>query len=85
MITLPETLPADVSIVHAGTKRDASGRIVTSGGRVLGVVAHGASLAEAAKRAYAVVDTVKFEGMQFRRDIGARQLKRDADAAKSAK
>ena len=85
VITLPETLPADVSIVHAGTKRDASGRIVTSGGRVLGVVAHGASLAEAAKRAYAVVDTVKFEGMQFRRDIGARQLKRDADAAKSAK
>lgn len=78
VITLPVTLPEGVSIVHGGTRRDASGRIVTSGGRVLGVVAHGATLAEAARRAYATVDTVKFDGMHYRRDIGARQLKRDA-------
>lgn len=78
VITLPASLPEGTSIVHAGTKRDAAGRIVTSGGRVLGVVAHGPTLAEAAKRAYAAADSVKFEGMQFRRDIGARQLRRDA-------
>ncbi len=82
VITLPATLPEHTSIVHAGTRRDAAGRIVTSGGRVLGVVAHGSTLAEAAGRAYGVVDTVKFEGMQFRRDIGARQLKRDAASRK---
>ncbi len=80
VITLPASLPEGVSIVHGGTKRDAAGRIVTSGGRVLGVVAHGGTLAEAARRAYAAVDTVKFDGMHYRRDIGARQLRRDAAA-----
>lgn len=78
VITLPATTPEHTAILHAGTKKNAAGEIVTSGGRVLGVVAHGVTLKEASARAYAVVDTVKFVGMQFRRDIGARQLRRDA-------
>ena len=76
-ITLPTDLPAGVDIVHGGTKRLPDGRVVTTGGRVLGVVAHGASLQEAARRAYAVVPQVRFEGCHYRRDIGYRQLKRD--------
>ncbi|NBX35448.1 phosphoribosylamine--glycine ligase, partial [bacterium] len=42
-----------------------------------GVVAHGATLQEAAQRAYAVVPRIRFEGCHYRRDIGHRQLKRD--------
>jgi phosphoribosylamine--glycine ligase len=82
VITLPASVPDYAAIIHAGTKKNAAGEIVASGGRVLGVVAHGATLKEASARAYAVVDTVKFTGMQFRRDIGARQLKRDAEQQK---
>ena len=48
-----------------------------AGGRVLGVVAHGPTLQEAARRAYAVVPQIKFEGCHYRRDIGYRQLRRD--------
>jgi len=77
VITLPVNLPAGVDIVHGGTKRQADGRVVSAGGRVLGVVAHGATLQEAAQRAYSVVPQVKFEGSHYRRDIGYRQLRRD--------
>lgn len=76
-ITLPATLPAGVEIIHGGTQRLPDGSLVTSGGRVLGVVAQGATLAEAAQRAYAAVPLVQFAGSHFRRDIGARQLQRD--------
>ena len=77
VITLPVNLPAGVDIVHGGTNRQADGRVVTAGGRVLGVVAHGATLQEAAQRAYSVVPQVKFKGSHYRRDIGYRQLRRD--------
>ena len=77
VITLPSQLPAGVDIVHGGTKRLPNGEVVTSGGRVLGVVAHGATLAEAAKKAYAVVPQIRFTGCHYRRDIGYRQLRRD--------
>ena len=53
------------------------GRVVTTGGRVLGVVAHGPTLQEAARRAYAVVPQIRYEGCHYRRDIGYRQLRRD--------
>ena len=76
-ISLPATLPEGVDIVHGGTRRAPDGRLVTSGGRVLGVVAHGSNLAEAARRAYAAIPGVTFEGCHYRRDIGARQLRRD--------
>jgi phosphoribosylamine--glycine ligase len=64
--------PGDVQVFHAGTSRDASGRVVTSGGRVLAVCALGDGLADAARRAYEATARVKFRGMQFRRDIGGR-------------
>ncbi|MGC4064684.1 MAG: phosphoribosylamine--glycine ligase [Polyangiaceae bacterium] len=65
----------NVRVIHAGTRLDSEGRLVTAGGRVLGVTAHGRSLREAADRAYAAVDKIHFDGMQFRRDIGHRALR----------
>ena len=64
-----------VTVFHAGTKTDA-GKLVTAGGRVLGVTARGRDLRAAVERAYAAVDKIRFEGMHFRRDIGARGLKK---------
>jgi phosphoribosylamine---glycine ligase len=61
----------DVLVFHAGTKRDADGRLVTAGGRVLTVVAEGASLAEARDKAYRNCGRIRFEGVHYRRDIGA--------------
>jgi phosphoribosylamine--glycine ligase len=59
----------DAMVFHAGTVR--SGReLVTSGGRVLGVAASGKDLGEALKKAYVAVDSIRFDGMTFRRDIG---------------
>jgi phosphoribosylamine---glycine ligase len=63
----------DVVVFHAGTKRDGD-RVVTSGGRVLGVTALGNDLAEAQRRAYQAVDRISFEGACCRRDIGAKAL-----------
>jgi phosphoribosylamine--glycine ligase len=63
----------DTKIFHAGTARD-GGKIVTSGGRVLGVTALGSTLAEARDRAYLAVSKIQFDGAQFRRDIGAKAL-----------
>jgi len=72
-----EQLPADTDdcvVFHAGTQlRD--GKLVTSGGRVLTVTALGDSVHLAHKRAYEAVAQVRFDGMQFRRDIGHRALK----------
>lgn len=62
-----------VKVIHAGTKL-VGGSIATSGGRVLGVTARAASLGQAAQRAYAAVAHVRFDGMQYRRDIGFRAL-----------
>ncbi|OGG51967.1 phosphoribosylamine--glycine ligase [Candidatus Kaiserbacteria bacterium RIFCSPHIGHO2_02_FULL_54_11b] len=62
-----------VVVFHAGTKKE-NGILVTSGGRVLGVSAIGGTLKQALDRAYAAVDKIHFEGMHFRRDIGARSL-----------
>ena len=59
----------DVMVFHAGTAR-AGGKLVTAGGRVLSVVAQGETMAEARKRVYDSVFHIKFDGMQYRRDIG---------------
>lgn len=76
-IGLPEDLPEDVHIVHAGTRRGPNGELLSNGGRVLGVVAHGSNLREAADKAYAVCDRIDWPGAYFRRDIGWRQLARE--------
>jgi phosphoribosylamine--glycine ligase len=60
-------------LFHAGTRAQ-DGSIVTSGGRVLCAVGLGADIAAAQRMAYAAVDSVMFEGMQYRRDIGHRAL-----------
>ncbi len=68
---------ANVAVFHAGTKRDADGRIVTDGGRVLGVTGLGETVEAAARRAYEAVSRIRFDGAQYRRDIAARALKRE--------
>lgn len=60
-----------VGVIHAGTRRDASGLIVTNGGRVVSCTATGSDLAQARDRAYQVVDGVHFAGQHFRTDIAA--------------
>jgi phosphoribosylamine--glycine ligase len=64
-----------VTIFHAGTARQ-DGRLVTGGGRVLGVTALGADAGTAIASAYAAVSDIRFEGMHVRRDIGRRALAR---------
>jgi phosphoribosylamine--glycine ligase len=60
----------DVTVFHAGTKRSEAGELVTAGGRVLGVTARGATLEKALGCCYNAVAQIKWEGMQYRRDIG---------------
>jgi phosphoribosylamine--glycine ligase len=64
-----------VTVFHAGTKAGAGGGIVTDGGRVLGVTALGDGIEGAVKRAYEAVAQIRFDGMQYRRDIAARALR----------
>ncbi len=61
-----------VRVFQAGTQSAPDGGVQTGGGRVLGVCATADSLPEALARAYAAVDDIHFEGMQLRRDIGAK-------------
>jgi phosphoribosylamine--glycine ligase len=59
-----------VKILHAGTKRDGD-TVITSGGRVLGVTASGSSLNAALSTAYKACTMIHFDGMHYRKDIGA--------------
>ncbi len=63
-----------IKILHAGTKKD-NNNIITSGGRVLNVVAIGDSFENIYKNVYKAVDTIKFDNKVFRRDIAYRELK----------
>ena len=65
----------DCRVFHAGTRLDGK-RLLTNGGRVLCVTALGGSLKMARARAYEVADTIRFNGMQLRKDIGHRALNR---------
>ncbi|MEK7148178.1 MAG: phosphoribosylamine--glycine ligase [Patescibacteria group bacterium] len=62
-------------IFHAGTKLK-NGEVVTDGGRVLGVTSVGETLSEAINNAYSALNNINFEGMYYRKDIGAKSLKR---------
>jgi phosphoribosylamine--glycine ligase len=64
-------------VFHAGTALDARGRVVTNGGRVLCAVGLGASVADARRDAYALVDAIRFDGCFARRDIGYRAVARE--------
>jgi phosphoribosylamine--glycine ligase len=63
----------DVVVFHAGTRREGD-QVLTTGGRVLGVTATGTDLRDAQARAYRAVSLIKFEGMQYRTDIGSKAL-----------
>lgn len=63
-----------VTVYHAGTSIN-DGRLVTSGGRVLGVTALGKDLNEALKKSYDAVEKIEFDGAHYRKDIGQRALK----------
>ncbi len=72
-IVIPDEIKDSVFV--AGAKRDDDGRLLSAGGRVLGVTAKGENLPEAIKAAYANVEKIKFENSHYRRDIGARAMK----------
>ena len=75
-ITGLETLRGkeDTFVFHAGTGRNESGDLVTTGGRVLSVTALGVTLKAAQEKAYEAVYQIRFEGAHFRKDIGRRAL-----------
>jgi phosphoribosylamine--glycine ligase len=68
-----DALDAGVQVFHAGTRLE-DGRVVTAGGRVLTVVASGATLAEARGRVYDNVPRIRFDGMHYRTDIALREV-----------
>ena len=65
----------DVVVFHAGTRREGD-RVVTAGGRVLGVTALGEDIPGAIRRAYEAVERISWEGVHYRRDIGRKALRR---------
>ena len=74
VMSFPASTPANVTIYHAGDKLDGEGRLVTSGGRVLGITAMAPTLKEALAHAHAAAETVNFDGKYMRHDIGRRAL-----------
>ena len=64
-----------VVVFHAGTRQD-NARVLTDGGRVLGVTARGEEVAQAIERAYKAVERINWEGVHYRRDIGHKALRR---------
>jgi phosphoribosylamine---glycine ligase len=66
-----------VTVFHAGTS-DGDGRLVASGGRVLAITASGATLGQARDRAYRAIERVEYSEGFYRRDIGWRELERQA-------
>jgi phosphoribosylamine---glycine ligase len=62
---------ADLTVFHAGSKRE-GGKLVTGGGRVLGVTALGPDLDSARAKAYAGINRISWSGMHYRKDIGLR-------------
>ena len=65
----------DAMVFHAGTERRADGALVTHRGRVLCITALGDTVKAAQQRAYAVLAPIRFDGAQYRSDIGHRALK----------
>jgi phosphoribosylamine--glycine ligase len=72
------TFGADVKVFHAGSSVDPpTGKVVTSGGRVLCVCALGDSVRAAQRRAYEAVARIHWNGEHHRRDIGFRAIERE--------
>ena len=69
VITGLDKVDEDIVIFHSGTKK-INNKLVTNGGRVIGISAKGNSLEEASKKVYENIEKIKFEGMHYRTDIG---------------
>ena len=69
VITGLDKVDEDIVIFHSGTKI-INNKLVTNGGRVIGISAKGNSLEEASKKVYENIEKIKFEGMHYRTDIG---------------
>lgn len=69
-------VPSEAVVFHAGTKKDGN-KVLTSGGRVLGVTALGAGIARAIESAYGAAGKISFDGCQYRKDIGRKALNRN--------
>ncbi|HET7456026.1 MAG TPA: phosphoribosylamine--glycine ligase [Gemmatimonadaceae bacterium] len=79
VVTIPDA-DEGVLVFHAGTARDAAGRLVTSGGRVLAVTAVADSIEKAQQRSTGFASRIEFDGKQYRDDIGWREVARRARA-----
>lgn len=77
---LAEAARTGAQVLHAGTAHDGQGRLVASGGRVLGVVGTGASVTGAAAQAYAAIKSISFADGFCRADIGWREIARERAA-----
>jgi phosphoribosylamine--glycine ligase len=75
-ITLPDNLPADTLLFHAGTTRDSAGTLRVAGGRVLCATGLGEGIGEAAARSRALAEAIRFDGKIFRKDIAWREVAR---------
>lgn len=71
----------NVFVFHAGTSKDAEGRLIASGGRVLNVTARGRTVAEAKARAYAAIEKIDWPQGFCRKDIGWRAIAREAESS----
>ena len=76
VISIPEDLDPGVTVYHAGTRRRDDGALVTNGGRVLAVTAVAETFATARAASLAAAERIRFDGKQFRRDIGWREAER---------
>jgi phosphoribosylamine--glycine ligase len=75
-ITIPDSMPAGVTVFHAGTVRGADGALRVGGGRVLNVTAVAPTFEEAQAGSRAGAEAIAFEGKTWRRDIGWREASR---------
>jgi phosphoribosylamine---glycine ligase len=75
-IVIPEALPPEVTVFHAGTVRDEDGTLRVAGGRVLNVTAVASSFEEAQAKSREASEAIHFDGKVFRRDIGWREAAR---------
>jgi len=71
-------------VFHAGTRLD-DGKVVTNGGRVLGITAKGRTVIEAQERAYSMVEKIQFANAQYRTDIGYRAIAREHARERASK
>ena len=69
-----DSMNQDTYVFHAGTIV-ANGKILTSGGRVLGITAKAKTLEQAKNKAYQLINNINFEGAQYRNDIGKKAFK----------